>query len=143
MSLQDAALHDEFTLGNYEDNAKKIKSIGITIRSCMLLHDIFWGGYLVTPGPLHVIHVARPDPSCHADPTTYAISWISQQPWMADTPNFLGGSPNVWALSWECHLGPEHSCFTLIWRNLKKNSVKSAFFHVNILIFAYFLGLKL
>ena len=49
--MQDAIVRDKVTIGIYEDNVKKIKSVSVTVRPSRKLQKIDFRGLLSNPRP--------------------------------------------------------------------------------------------
>ena len=109
---------------------KKLRRYVVPFALTESCRKLIFGGCLVTPAAAMQFMWRHIDLWRHFDSTIYAISWLSLQPIMLDTQNLLCGSLNVRGLSQECHQGPKHSCFTLIWRNLKKILLNLYFFMI-------------
>ena len=109
---------------------KKLRRYVVPFALTESCRKLIFGGCLVTPAAAMQFTWRHVNLWRQPDSTTYTISWIPQQLRKLDSRNFFWWSLNIGALSGQCHLGPKHSCFTLIWRNLKKILLNLYFFMI-------------
>ena len=133
-------LRDKVSLGHDKINVKRIEVLPFVLAETC--RKLIFGGCLVTPGRRHAIHVTsrRPVTSRRFDNLCnfFAISALinARHPkffvWVTECSRFESGMSSR----------SETQLFHLNLKELEKNSVKCAFFHVNKLVFAYFCGVK-
>ena len=102
-----------------------------------------FGGYLVTPDPRDAIHVTSRRPVTSPRFNNEYNFLHSSATEEARQSKFFLVITEYWSVEWAMSSGSKTQLFHLNLKELEKKSVKCVFFHVNIPIFAYFLGLKL